>query len=42
MRLATFNLLSGRSLPDGAIRTQDLVDAVTELDADIVGLQERV
>jgi endonuclease/exonuclease/phosphatase family metal-dependent hydrolase len=40
VRLATFNLLSGRSLPDGEIRTQDLVDAVTELAPDVVGLQE--
>lgn len=40
MRLATFNMLSGRSLPDGEVRTQDLVDAATELDADVVGLQE--
>ena len=40
MRLATFNLLSGRSLPDGGISAQHLVDAVTELDADVVGLQE--
>ena len=37
MRLATFNLLSGRSVPDGEIRTQDLVDAATELGADVVG-----
>jgi endonuclease/exonuclease/phosphatase family metal-dependent hydrolase len=40
VRLATFNMLSGRSLPDGEVRTQDLVDAATELDADVVGLQE--
>ena len=40
MRLATFNLLSGRSLPDGIVRTEDLVAAATALDADVVGLQE--
>jgi endonuclease/exonuclease/phosphatase family metal-dependent hydrolase len=40
VRVATFNLLSGRALPGGGISTRDLVDAATELDADIVGLQE--
>lgn len=40
MRLATFNLLSGRSLVDGAVRADDLRAAALELDADVVGLQE--
>ena len=40
MRLATFNLLSGRSLADGAIRESDLRAAAAELDVDVVGLQE--
>ena len=40
MRVATFNLLSGRSLPDGEVRTDALHDAAAELDADVVGLQE--
>jgi endonuclease/exonuclease/phosphatase family metal-dependent hydrolase len=40
VRLATFNLLSGRSLVDGVARPADLAAAAAELDADIVGLQE--
>jgi endonuclease/exonuclease/phosphatase family metal-dependent hydrolase len=40
VRLATFNLLSGRSLTDGGIRAADLTAAAAELDADVVGLQE--
>jgi len=40
MRVATFNLLSGRSLTDGQIRAADLEDAAAEIDADVVGLQE--
>lgn len=40
MRLATFNLLSGRSLTDGGIRATDLTAAAAALDADVVGLQE--
>ncbi len=40
MRLATFNLLSGRGLPEGAVRPDDLHAAATRLDADVVGLQE--
>ena len=40
VRLATFNLLSGRSLPDGAVVEANLPAAALELDADVVGLQE--
>ncbi|WP_033338332.1 endonuclease/exonuclease/phosphatase family protein [Catenuloplanes japonicus] len=40
MRLATFNLLHGRSLRDGTVDAGRLADAVTTLDADILGLQE--
>jgi endonuclease/exonuclease/phosphatase family metal-dependent hydrolase len=40
LRLGSFNLLSGRSLSDGSIVRQRLVDAVTELDADILAVQE--
>ena len=40
MRVATFNLLSGRSVTDGQVRAADLRDAAAALDADVVGLQE--
>ncbi|MBA2767757.1 MAG: endonuclease/exonuclease/phosphatase family protein [Sporichthyaceae bacterium] len=40
MRLATFNLLHGRSVADGQVRQLDLVGAAADLDADVVGLQE--
>jgi endonuclease/exonuclease/phosphatase family metal-dependent hydrolase len=40
VRVATFNLLSGRSLVDGVARDADLAGAAGELDADVVGLQE--
>lgn len=40
MRVATFNLLSGRGVPDGAVRIEDLRTAARALDADVVGLQE--
>jgi endonuclease/exonuclease/phosphatase family metal-dependent hydrolase len=40
VRVATSNLLSGRALPDGAVRTEDLVAAARLLDADVIGLQE--
>ena len=40
MRLATFNLLHGRSLSDGEVVVQRLRDAVADLDADVLGLQE--
>lgn len=40
MRVATFNLLSGRGVPDGTVRVDDLRSAAATLDADVVGLQE--
>ena len=40
MRLATFNILHGRSLSDGAVHADRLTAAVAELDADVLGLQE--
>jgi endonuclease/exonuclease/phosphatase family metal-dependent hydrolase len=40
MRLATFNLLHGRSLSDGEVVVDRLRDAVRDLDADVLGLQE--
>jgi endonuclease/exonuclease/phosphatase family metal-dependent hydrolase len=40
MRLATFNLLHGRSLTDGAVDTDRLRAAAVELDADVLGMQE--
>lgn len=40
MRLATFNVASGRSLADGVVEPARLSAAVAALDADVVGLQE--
>ncbi|MDQ1714522.1 MAG: hypothetical protein QOC60_467, partial [Frankiaceae bacterium] len=40
MRVATFNLLSGKSPEDNVVREDRLIDAVKTLDADILGLQE--
>ncbi len=40
MRLATLNLLHGRSITDFAVDPDRLRAAVTELDADVLGLQE--
>ncbi|MFI5834104.1 endonuclease/exonuclease/phosphatase family protein [Micromonospora sp. NPDC051300] len=40
MRLATFNLLHGRSLTDGLVDPDRLTAAVTALDADVLALQE--
>jgi endonuclease/exonuclease/phosphatase family metal-dependent hydrolase len=40
VRLATFNLLHGRSLHDGAVRADRVAQAVGALDADVLGLQE--
>ncbi|MEU5551029.1 endonuclease/exonuclease/phosphatase family protein [Micromonospora sp. NPDC047793] len=40
MRLATFNLLHGRSLTDGLVDPARLAAAVTALDADVLALQE--
>ncbi|MCG5431910.1 endonuclease/exonuclease/phosphatase family protein [Mycobacterium sp. MYCO198283] len=40
MRMATFNILHGRSVRDGDVRVDRLAAAVAELDADILALQE--
>lgn len=40
MRLATFNILSGRSLVDGRVDADRFARAVRALDADVLGLQE--
>jgi endonuclease/exonuclease/phosphatase family metal-dependent hydrolase len=40
MRLATFNVLHGRSLVDGQVSTARLVEACASLDADVLALQE--
>jgi len=40
VRLATFNVLHGRSLDDGAVDADRFRAAVAALDADVVGLQE--
>jgi endonuclease/exonuclease/phosphatase family metal-dependent hydrolase len=40
VRVASFNILHGRSTTDGAVDPARLRDAVAELDADVLGLQE--
>jgi endonuclease/exonuclease/phosphatase family metal-dependent hydrolase len=40
VRVATFNLLHGRSIGDGDVAEASLRDAAGRLDADVVGLQE--
>jgi endonuclease/exonuclease/phosphatase family metal-dependent hydrolase len=40
VRVATFNLLNGRSLTDGEVHSERVSAAVADLDADIIGLQE--
>jgi endonuclease/exonuclease/phosphatase family metal-dependent hydrolase len=40
VRLATFNLLHGRSLSDGNVHADRITAAVADLDADVLGLQE--
>jgi endonuclease/exonuclease/phosphatase family metal-dependent hydrolase len=40
VRLATFNILHGRSPADGRVDVNRFADAVTELDADLLALQE--
>lgn len=40
MRLATFNILHGRSLGDGRVDLDRFADAVRRLDADVLALQE--
>jgi endonuclease/exonuclease/phosphatase family metal-dependent hydrolase len=40
MRLATFNILHGRSIHDGMVDLDRLADAIRSLDADVLALQE--
>jgi endonuclease/exonuclease/phosphatase family metal-dependent hydrolase len=40
VRLATFNVLHGRSLDDGRVDESRIVDAIGSLDADVLALQE--
>jgi endonuclease/exonuclease/phosphatase family metal-dependent hydrolase len=40
VRFATFNILHGRSLADGRVDVNRFADAVKELDADLLALQE--
>ena len=40
MRLASFNVLHGRSLADGQVSTERLVEACASLEADVLALQE--
>ncbi|RZU34365.1 endonuclease/exonuclease/phosphatase family protein [Blastococcus saxobsidens] len=40
MRIASFNILHGRSLEDGRVDVDRLASAVKTLDADVLGLQE--
>jgi endonuclease/exonuclease/phosphatase family metal-dependent hydrolase len=40
VRIATFNILNGRSLDDGLVDADRLADAVKTIDADVLGLQE--
>jgi endonuclease/exonuclease/phosphatase family metal-dependent hydrolase len=40
MRLATFNILHGRSVQDGVVDLDRLAKAVHEIDADVLALQE--
>jgi len=40
MRVATFNILHGRSLADGRVDADRLASAIASLDADVLGLQE--
>jgi endonuclease/exonuclease/phosphatase family metal-dependent hydrolase len=40
MRIATFNILSGRSPGDGQVDEARFVEAVQRIDADLLGLQE--
>ena len=40
VRLATFNMLHGRSLEDGRVDPERFADAIRALDADVLALQE--
>lgn len=40
MRIATFNILHGRSVHDGSVELDRLADSIKRLDADVLALQE--
>ena len=40
MRMATFNILHGRSVHDGVVHRDRLVESIRQLDPDILALQE--
>src|ERR1700741_4735374 len=40
MRMATFNILHGRSVHDGSVELDRLADSIKQLDVDILALQE--
>jgi endonuclease/exonuclease/phosphatase family metal-dependent hydrolase len=40
MRMATFNILHGRSLHDGVVHPDRLVESIKQLDPDVLALQE--
>jgi endonuclease/exonuclease/phosphatase family metal-dependent hydrolase len=40
MRMATFNILHGRSVHDGSVELERLADSIKQLDADVLALQE--
>lgn len=40
VRVATFNILHGRSMRDGEVQVERFADAIGTLDADVLGLQE--
>jgi endonuclease/exonuclease/phosphatase family metal-dependent hydrolase len=40
MRMATFNILHGRSVHDGAVHMDRLADSIKQIDADVLALQE--
>ena len=40
MRMATFNILHGRSVHDGSVELDRLVSSIKQIDADVLALQE--
>src|ERR1700716_4417768 len=40
MRMATFNILHGRSVHDGNVEPDRLAESIRQLDADVLALQE--
>src|SRR5258708_15494819 len=40
MRMATFNILHGRSVHDGSVELDRLADSIKQLDADVLALEE--